>query len=267
MKAFTTGALGLVFVLMVGISVLGAIPDLAGRWAMVQVYPQTALLPFAGEVTRTSYVVQLVEIEQDGVTLTMRDSYCLTFVDDGTPLVTTEIPTAFMKALRPLHRVATLSEESGVTGFVQQPYLEVRGAVLDNAETDALPGHPDDPRVVDQDGDGHPGMTVRVRILGIIEGETYVVQRVRYSLTGSVVAPDRIEGSIEWSDEQVVLGATNPLLMADTIGYPDPDPTRHIFIMIRMQEGWTCEWVEEHWWELFSFQHPQNNSNQDEPPT
>lgn len=101
MKAVTAAVLGFLCVLMVGTNVVGAIPDLAGRWAMVQVYPQIAVLPFAGEVTRTSYVVQLVEIAQDGGTLTMRDSYCLTFVDDGTALVTTGIPTAFMAALRP----------------------------------------------------------------------------------------------------------------------------------------------------------------------
>lgn len=226
---------------------------------MLQVYPQIAVLPFAGEVTRTSYVVQLVEIAQDGLTLKMTDSYCLTFVDDGTPLVTTEIPTGFMTALRPLTRIAALSETGEQVAFVQQPYLEVRGAILENEKTDALPADPKDPRVVDQDNDGNPGMTVSVRILGIIEGETYVVQRVWYRLSGIVVAPDRIEGSIEWSDEQVVLGATNPLLVADTIGYPDPDPAKSVFIMIRAQDDWTCEWLGEHWPELFGFPQQDND--------
>ncbi|MFC2077884.1 hypothetical protein ACFLTM_03665 [Candidatus Bipolaricaulota bacterium] len=254
MKPRSQVALGMLAALLVGIGVRGALPNLAGRWAMVQVYPQTAVFPFAGEVTRTSYVVQWVEIEQDGATLTMRDTYCLTFVDDGTPLVTTEIPASFMTALRPLPRTATLSDQGDEIVFVQPPYLEVRGAVLENAESDALPIDPDDPRVFDQDGDGHPGMTVFVKILEIIEGQTYIVQRVRYALLGRVVEPDRIEGSIEWSDEQTVLEATNALLKVDTIGYPDPDPTKHIFIMIRMQEIQTCEWLGEHWWELLGFE-------------
>lgn len=263
MKPHTREAVGIFLVLLVGIGGFGAIPDLEGSWAMVQVYPQTAVLPFAGEVTRTSYVVQLVDIEQHGGTVTMRDSYCLTFVDDGTPLVTTEIPTVFMAALRPLPRTATLSEQGGEIAFVQQPYLEVRGAVLENAETDALPIDPDDPRVFDQDGDGYPGMTVLVKILGIIEGRTYVVQRVRYALSGRVVAPDRIEGNIEWSDEQTVLEATNPLLKIDTIGYPVPDPNKNIFVMIRMQESWTCEWLGEYWRELFGFEQPRDTSDED----
>ncbi|MFC2095953.1 hypothetical protein ACFLSW_05930, partial [Candidatus Bipolaricaulota bacterium] len=242
MKASRPLHLGLLLILWISVSSFGALPDLAGMWAMVQVYPQTAILPFAGEVARTSYVVQWVDIEQDGAALTMRDTYCLTFVDDGTTLVTTEIPGTFMAALRPLPRTATLSEQDGAIAFAQEPYLEVRGAVLEDAEADALPISPDDPRVFDQDGDGFPGMTVFVKILGIIEGQTYVVQRVRYELLGRVVSQDRIEGVIMWSDEQTVLDATNPLLKADTIGYPDPDPAKHVFIMVRLQEALTCEW-------------------------
>lgn len=230
---------------------------------MVQVYPQTAVLPFAGEVTRTSYVVQLVEIEQDGNILTMRDRYCLTFVDDGTLLVSTEIPAAFMASLIPTVRTASLSEQEGKTRFIQDPYLEVRGALLENPGTDELPTDPDDPRVFDQDGDGNPGMTVSVKILGILEGWTYIVQRVQYVLSGIVVAPDRIEGTIDWSDEQSVLEATNPLLKADTIGYPDLDPTKHIFVIIRMQESQTCEWLGEHWWELFGLEQLRDTSDED----
>jgi len=260
MKAGRLLHLGLLLILWVGVSSFGALPDLAGTWAMVQVYPQTAILPFAGEVTRTSYVVQWVDIEQHDEALTMRDTYCLTLVDDGTPLVATQIPMAFMAALHPLPRTGTLREQDGTIAFVQQPYLEVRGAVLENAETDALPISPDDPRVFDQDEDGFPGMTVYVKILGIIEGKTYVVQRVRYELFGSVVSQDRVEGIITWSDEQTVLDATNPLLKIDTIGYPDPDPTKHVFIMVRMQEPLTCEWLHENWWDLFGFEQPRDTS-------
>jgi len=43
-------------VLPVTMGSLGAVTELAGRWAraMVQVYPQIAVLPFAGEGARVS---------------------------------------------------------------------------------------------------------------------------------------------------------------------------------------------------------------------
>jgi len=221
------------------------VPDLTGTWILIQVYPQIAVLPLAGEVPRSSTVVQFVDIEQDGETLTMRDRYCFTLVDDGTPLVKTEIPEAFMAALAPTPRTAVLRAAEEGIAFEAANYVEVRGAVLDDPLTDPLPIDPFDPRVIDQDGDGQPGMTVRVTVLGIVEGETYIVQRVQYRPIGWVVESDRIEGRIEWTDEQVVLAATNPLLEADTIGRHDPDPAAHRFLMMRVDPEWTCEILRE----------------------
>jgi len=221
------------------------IPDLTGTWVLIQVYPQIAVLPLAGEVPRSSTVVQFVDVAQDGETLTMRDRYCFTLVDDGTPLVKTDIPEAFMAALVPTPRTAVLRATEEGIAFDAANYVEVRGAVLDDPLTDPLPIDPVDPRVIDQDGDGQPGMTVRVTVLGIVEGETYIVQRVQYRLAGWVIGPDRIEGRIEWTDEQVVLAATNPLLEADTIGRPDPDPAAHRFLMVRVNPAWTCETLRE----------------------
>ena len=182
----------LLLVFLVTTSVRGELPDLHGAWAMLQVYPQITTMPLAGDVAQTSYVVQLVDIEQNGESLMMSDQYCFTYVDDGTPLVRTEIPAAFMASLRPLPRTATIGEHDGEMLFVQDPYVEVRGAQLDDVEDDELPVDTEDPRVFDQDGDGHPGMTVLVSIFGIIEGETYIVQRVRYTLSGRVISSDRI---------------------------------------------------------------------------
>jgi len=247
MKPWIHVVVGVFGLLLASVSAVGAIPDLSGTWAMVQVYPQKAVLPFVGEVARTSYVVQWVDVSQDGALLTMTDRYCLTFVDDGTSLATTEIPDRFMASLEPGPRTAALHEDGAEILFVQDPYVEVRGVVLENPEEDPLPIEPDDPRVFDQDGDGHPGMTVRAKILGIIDGETYVVQRVRYVLRGRMVTPERIEGALEWSDEQTILEATNPLLEVETTAYPDPDPSRHVFVMVRVEESSTCEWLGERW--------------------
>ncbi len=245
-------------IMVFGLSCAAQWPDLEGRWAMIQVYPQIAVLPFAGEVSRTSYVVQMVEIVQSGAALTLLDRYCLTHVEDGTPLVVTTIPRAFMASLRPQPRTAILSETDDGLSFVQAPYVEVRGALLEDEIADALPTEAADPRVIDQDGDGNPGLTVFVLILGIVEGETYIVQRVMTELTGTVVFSDRIEGTIQWTDEQSVLEASNPLLKVDTIGYPDPDPTAHRFLMVRVDENWTCDRLSEEWATLFNIELPDD---------
>jgi len=218
-----------------------AVPDLAGTWAMIQIYPEIATFPFVGDLMRTSIVGQLVNVEQTRSRLIMTDRYCVTSVDDGTPLVRTEIPDAFMAALRPAPRSATLEAAGGAFRFVQPEYIEVRGALLSRPEEDPLPAGADDPRVTDPDGDGRPGLTVRVAILGLIEGEVYVVQRIRYRLSGIVVDPETIRGGIEWTNEQHALGGSNPLLHAQTPSRPAPDRSAHRFLMIRVPAAYSCE--------------------------
>ena len=238
-------------VALVGLVGLGTVPDLSGDWVMLQVYPLVAELPLGGSSSQTSYVVQFVTVEQSEAELLMTDHYCFTVVEDDSPLSNTVIPDAFMAALRPTPRTATLEDGDGETRFLQERYIEVRGAVLEDAANDPLPTTLDDPRVFDQDDDGSPGMTVGVKLLGILNEKIYVVQRVQYALSGVVVSPDRIEGSVDWSDEQIVLDATSSMLMAESSSRPDPDPTNHIFIMLRLQEAWTCEVLREQWREVF----------------
>jgi hypothetical protein len=249
-----TMVLALIAPLVLGAAASGDIPDLEGGWVMLQVYPQIATMPLAGEVAQASYVVQFVSIDQDAETLTMHDSYCFTVVDSGTPLVRTEIPAAFMASLVPSPRTAIITEQDGALVFTQSPYVEVRGAHLKDIGSDDLPVSSEDPRVFDQDEDGKPGMSISVSILGIVMGQTYVVQRVRYTLNGIVISPDWIEGTIDWSDEQNILGVSNPFLDVDASSSPDPDPSKHRFIMIRARDDWTCEWLQEHWGQVFGVQ-------------
>ena len=249
---FMTGVLSAV--LLVGSAALATPPDLEGTWAMLQVYPRIAQLPLVGESTQTSHVVQLVDVDQDGLSLVMTDRYCFTMIEESSVLATTEIPDAFMRALRPSPREATLGEQDDVITFEQAPYFEIRGAVLENPETDELPVDPEDPRVFDQDEDTFPGMTVNVSIFGLIEAQIYVVQRVQYELSGTLSSADRIEGLIRWADQQIVLEATSPLLMAGTESIQDPDPAKHRFVMLRAQEEWTCEWLRDNWRAVFELE-------------
>ena len=238
--------------LMIGTAALGTTPDVAGTWAMLQVYPRIAELPLVGASAQDSYVVQLVDIEQDGLSLVMNDLYCFTFIREESSISSTEIPEAFMASLRPQPRTATLLETDEGFAFDQPNYIEVRGAILENPETDELPTDSEDPRVIDQDEDGFPGMTVNVSLLGLMTEQIYVVQRVQYALQGTVISNDRIEGLIDWEDEQNVLAATSSLLMAGTKSQQDPDPSKHFFVMLRAGETWTCEWLQENWRDVFS---------------
>ncbi|MGC9530267.1 MAG: hypothetical protein ACP5G2_06670 [Candidatus Bipolaricaulaceae bacterium] len=219
----------------------GQLVDLSGTWAMVQVFPQIAVLPLIGQVQRTSVVGALVHVQQEGCTVTMIDYPCFTLVDHGSALVEVEFPEAFIRSLIPPVRTATLTQLPDGIRFDQPTCTEVRGAILDDPANDPLPTDAHDEQGLDQDRDGRPGMTVHITILGALSGEAYVVQRIRYSLTGWLIGADRVEGLIDWTIEQTLLGTTNPLFRTDALDSPHPDPARHRFVMVRAGPAWDCE--------------------------
>lgn len=248
--ALATGALGL----------LGAqavpLPDVSGTWVELQALSEFATLPLVGEVARATTIILRVSIEQSGSSLSLRWVYCATEIDNGSPIATTDIPEEFLSALGELSVPAHLDASEVGVRFTQPWTTEARGVHLADPEGDALPTSPHDPRVIDQDGDGKPALTVRVSALGVLYGEVYVVQRVRTRLTGALVSPDRIEGVIEWSTEQVTLGATNPLFLGTLPSRPDPVAENSSFILIKIDPAWTCADILAHRAALFGAPDP-----------
>ncbi len=197
--------------------------DLSGSWWEVQRFVDRADMPIFGELQRETTSAMRVEIVQSGSHVVITSEYCHAEVRTGVPGLEMVFPDAFVDSLVPGERIAHLSasEDSFSIDFIQDRYVEVRGAVLEDPAEDPLPATPDDPRVFDQDADGHPGMTVSIDLLGLIRGDVYVVQRVRYRLIGRVSQDGRsISGRIEWEDEQGVIGASSSLLAAGSPGTP-----------------------------------------------
>jgi len=194
-------------------------------------------------------------IEQADDAFSVLETHCATNIDDGTMMVNTIIPDAFLRSLGVTERAAHLelvSETDQSTGdhsperrIVFPWNTQVLGARLKGPENEALPTDVADPRVFDQDNDGHPGMTVRVEIMGLISGEVYVVQRNRNRLIGTVVSPGFIRGTIEWETEQVILGASSPFLASGGQGTPDPDPDRNFFLARRIDPMLDCADIQQ----------------------
>ncbi|MCR4392611.1 MAG: hypothetical protein NUV94_07655 [Candidatus Acetothermia bacterium] len=225
--------------------------DLTGTWAVMQVTSDIVVYPFVGQRTRTTTLILHVEMGQSGSNVTMAEIHCLVDTDDGTTMVTTEIPEAFLRSIGVVERTATLEPTVDGWRFVEPWPTEIHGARLADLVNDPLPTQADDPRVFDQDGDGKPGITVRVKILGLISGEVYAVQRLTKLLEGEVVTPDLIRGLITWTNEQVTIGASNPFLNTDGEARVDPVRERSYFVALRVPPETTCESLKATWRDLF----------------
>ena len=222
---------------------------------MVQITSEIVKIPIVGNRTRTNTTHLRLIIEQSDDALSVLETNCGTDIDDGTMMVNTTIPDAFLLSLGVTERTARLelvSETDPSTGntapecrIVFPWNTQVLGARLEDPENEALPMDAADPRVFDQDNDGYPGMTVRVGIMGLINGEVYVVQRNRNRLIGAVVSLGFIRGTIEWETEQVILGASSPFLASGGQGSPDPDPERNFFLARRIDPLLDCADIQQ----------------------
>ena len=154
------------------------------------------------------------------------------------------VQTVFSKAL--IAAIPLSESVITVAGPAEGPWqvsvaedIKLLGVKLTDPSGEALPTEADDPRVLDSDGDGHPGVTVL--LTGLLTAETYVVQRNRGGLTGTMGADGVLQGTVDGDIEQVVVGASHEALkdlQPEPSKHPDPEKSR--FVWRKVAEGSTC---------------------------
>jgi hypothetical protein len=217
-----------------------------GRFAMQLVLSSEVQNPFPTSnewaLSQTNNVL-LLDWERDGLDFTYSEEVCSVTSTEVFGTLTT-FSSDFTSALSGRVRTGTMESEAVGSALGVDEYIDLNGVMLDDPVGEALPEDMDDPRVYDMDGDGSPGITVNVSIDNLgesMEGEVYVIQRSVLSLEGIVTEADRIEGYANYSNEQVVLGASEWWLnMGNSETQEDPDRTRSYFIVQEVEGDWSC---------------------------
>jgi len=212
--------------------------DLTGVWAQLDVRSALATVPLAGQVTRTTTSVFRASLVQQGDQLQVTLELCGLWSESGTDLVQTIFPDALVASIAPQAYTVALRQDDLGVAYEGPRHVDARGYRPTGEPDEALPEAPEDPRVYDQDGDGRPGITVRIS--GVVSGEVWLVQRLTTRALGRVTSPDRIEGLLEWQDEQRHLGTDNTLLKDPTPSRPDPEAANSYFRSVRVEAGDDC---------------------------
>ncbi len=213
-------------------------PVMAGTWAHVQVNGSLINMPMVGLQSNKLVSLVLVDIAQQDNELVISEHVCDIKIESSTTMVTTIIPQAFINSM-PVEVKQTQLEWTGQAYRYAQPqHWALQGVNLENIETDPLPTDPADERVFDQDNDGHPGLTVSVT--GLLSGDIYVIQRGWNAMVSQTLTEDAIFGLMTWDNEQVVLGATNSILLNPIDSTVDTDPAKSWFEFVRIDSSWTC---------------------------
>ncbi|MEE2789845.1 MAG: hypothetical protein VX589_21065, partial [Myxococcota bacterium] len=128
-----------------------------------------------------------------------------------------------------------LVDRSPGSAYVTEAFSDLWGvSVLANSES--LPDSSDDERVVDQDEDGQPGVTLKVtNDSGDEICEVYVVQRTIFQLEGTVVSRRRVSGEVRSTSSKTVLASSAALCASGDIA-PSFAPSRFFLVRIDGRE-------------------------------
>lgn len=226
-------------------------PALDGTWAQMLVTTTTSRVPVLGEVRSTTSALLLMHVSQDGHDLSITRQVCAIDVNTGASVVRTEVPSAFVRAIpvsRERARILETSTGHTLAGWRFSEQVGLRGLSASETMPDA-----GDERYVDTDNDGNPGVTVRVR--GLVSGEVYVAQRAITELRATRVTADAIDGEVDWTAEQVVLGASNRLLRNENPETaPAPGYAGNYFRTLRVADSATCSSLQSDSGRLFGFE-------------
>jgi len=133
----------------------------------------------------------------------------------------------------------TARVEDGVILFDRETVVMPLGVELTDPVNEALPTSADDPRVIDADGDGHPGVSIGLSMLGI-SGQIYAVRKEIGSWSVAATADGTWEGPFNDASEQQVIGASRPLFDQNLSTAPDPDPLKSRILLQRTAEAYDC---------------------------
>jgi hypothetical protein len=186
-----------------------------------------ASLPWFGHAETVTTSMSRVEIDREDGKLVQHHHVCQVRDEARTRWRGLTYSPALIDALPTTQVRPVLTETAKGLAYLADLGREWLGT----APAESLPRRPDDPRVQDSDGDGRPGVTLRLRVL-TGEAELLVAQRTRAVLHGTVVSPGRVTGQVEMREFAQAILATSPRFLRFT---PDVhyDPEHSTFELVR----------------------------------
>jgi len=88
----------------------------------------------------------------------------------------------------------------------------------------SLSTDPNDPNLTDPDQDGHPGVTVQIRVGKFFKGEIYITRREIFSNYLTLNNNGTLSGYVVDRSEQFVVGASKKILNQESNSIQHPDP-------------------------------------------
>ncbi len=123
---------------------------------------------------------------------------------------TTEFPDAATQAIVPRRAVVEVYQEDGAWKLHRPATPTLIG--IDGDPDLPLSMNPADPLINDADNDGKPGVTVFIKLFGLIDGELYIARREIFQNDLTLYSDGTLQGTVTDDSEQLVVGASRRIL-------------------------------------------------------
>jgi hypothetical protein len=217
---------------------------LVGSYAVLIKYRELLTVGIAGSGSMLTTIYATAEIKDDPAAKTVKLGLTLCDERIGSPTkhlmdLNVMVPPLALKMAHAEPVVLRASKVDGKATWKADEISAVAGWKPASA-TDELPMTDTDPRVVDQDGDGNPGVTAAYTGHG--DGSLYLSLLYRLVFAGTVAANGELTGTTMSESREGFLGSTEVLLTGSTIErMPDPETADNTVRMIKQMNTITCD--------------------------
>ncbi len=155
--------------------------------------------------------------------------------------IETSLSDAATQAIKPPSTPLEVDTVDGVLRIRRAATPTPVGIRLDDPANESLPTDPNDPRIVDDDGDGQPGITVSIKVSDDLSGELYIARREIFAYEARLLEPDLLQGQVTDDSEQLVIGASDPIFATSDANWGQlPDLDKSPIILQRVDADWDC---------------------------
>lgn len=210
--------------------------ELAGRWAHYDI------VAYQGQPMKTMIISYgFTDFTVQGDRLIESEEFCHADQVTDQP-IKTSISDAGTRAIKPVSTPVEVAGEPGARRVLRPATPTPVGIRLADPANETLPADRHDPRIVDDDHDGKPGITVVVHFGEAGDGELYIARREIFAYDLTQDGPDSLKGTVKDSSEQLVLGASVPILENTDANWDQvTDRSLSPILMKRVGAEWDCD--------------------------
>ncbi|TVQ28613.1 MAG: hypothetical protein EA382_01680 [Spirochaetaceae bacterium] len=147
---------------------------------------------------------------------------------------------AATQAIQPPVQEVELTWNEGRWHVYRPPSPTLLGIAGDPSKP--LSTDPNDPNLLDPDGDGNPGVTVTIRVGNYLHGEIYITRREIYRYYLELNSNGNLYGHVVDESEQFVIGASRRIFRQESNMEQITDPGMSPIMLVRVDDDMdTCD--------------------------